>query len=74
MADDDDVAPTTAMAITFRFHHLVRLRGFNHNALDGKLVRIETHMNEATGKFGVVLTASSSKSSRAKSYTPCRLT
>ena len=39
MADND--AATTATAVTFRRNHLVRLRGFNHHALDGKLVRID---------------------------------
>ena len=35
MADDDDGAKTS----TFRTGHLVRLHGFNHAALDCKLVR-----------------------------------
>ena len=52
MADDGDATATTA--VTFRVNHLVRLRGFNHIALDGKLVRIKTNINEATGKFGVI--------------------
>ena len=53
MADDDENATTTATAVTFRRCHLVRLRGFNHIALDGKLVRIKTNINKATGKFEV---------------------
>ena len=47
MADD---ATTT----TFRRNHLVRLRGFNHAALDGKLVRVGTNLRERDGKHGVV--------------------
>ena len=54
MADDDVVVgATTATPVTFRPNHLVRLRGFNHHALDGKLIRIATYINEATGKFEV---------------------
>ena len=53
MADDDDEATTAATTVTFRINHLVRLRGFNHHALDGKLVRIMTNIIEATGKFEV---------------------
>ena len=48
MADDD--ATTT---VTFRRNHLVRLRRFNHVVLDGKLVRIKSNNDEATGKFEV---------------------
>ena len=55
MADNDDATVTTAAtAVTFRINHLVRLRGFNHIALDGKLVRIKKDIVEASGKFGVV--------------------
>ena len=54
MADDDETTATAATAVTFRENHLVRLRGFNHIALDGKLVRIGSNIKEATGKFGVV--------------------
>ena len=49
MADD-----ATTTTVTFRRNHLVRLRGFNHNALDDKLVRIASKLKEATGKFDVV--------------------
>jgi len=41
------------MAFSLHFH-LARLRGFNHAALDGKLVRIESHRNEESGKYTVV--------------------
>jgi hypothetical protein len=47
---DDATTPTT---VTFRRNHLVRLHGFDHAALDGKLVRIESHVDDATGKFEV---------------------
>jgi len=50
MTDDDATATTT---VTFRRNHLVRLRGFDHAALDGKLGRIENRFDEATGKFVV---------------------
>jgi len=46
----NDVATTT---VTFRRNHLVRLRGFHHAALDGKLVRIKTNIDEESGKFVV---------------------
>jgi hypothetical protein len=53
MADDGDA---TTAAVTFRLKHLVRLRGFNHAALDDKLVRIQTDFaSHARGKFGVDL-------------------
>ena len=38
---------------TIRQNHLVRLRGCNHAALDGELVRVATNLNTATGKHGV---------------------
>jgi hypothetical protein len=46
MADDDDenATATASKAVTFRINHLVRLRGFNHLALDGKLVRIDSNV------------------------------
>ena len=34
----------------FRYGHLVRLRGFDHDAFDGKLVRVVDMVDEATGK------------------------
>ena len=34
----------------FRYGHLVRLRGFNHEALDGKLARVDSHHKSETGK------------------------
>jgi len=49
MANDD----TTTATVTFRRNHLVRLRGFNHTALDGKLVRIKSEVNEVNSKFEV---------------------
>jgi hypothetical protein len=48
MADDEATTTTAATPVTFRLNHLVRLHGFNHIALDGKLVRIVTNINEAT--------------------------
>jgi len=51
MADDDATTTTAAKAVTFRINHLARLRGFNHIALDGKLVRIKSDINETSGKF-----------------------
>ena len=50
----DEATTSAAAPVTFRFNHLVRLRGFNHIALDGKLVRIESNIIEETGKFGVI--------------------
>ena len=50
MADDE---ATTVRPVTFRENHLVRLRGFNHAALDGKLVQVR-YFDESTCKFGVV--------------------
>ena len=47
MADD------AATMTTFRPNHLVRLHGFNHAALDGKLVRVGTPLGEEDGKHGV---------------------
>ena len=38
---------------TFRMNHLVRLRGFNHAALDSKLARVTSLVVEANGKFEV---------------------
>ena len=46
MADD-------AMTTTIRPNHLIRLHGFNHVALDCKLVRVETNLREQDGKHGV---------------------
>ena len=51
---DDNVTTTT---VTFRLNHLVRLRGFNHVAFDGQLCRIESKVDEATGKFSISTTA-----------------
>ena len=53
MADDDATTTTTTTTVTFRLNHLVRLRGFDHAALDGKLVRIKSTLDEASGKFEV---------------------
>jgi len=40
--------------MAFSLNHLARLRGFNHAALDNKLVRIESKINNETRKFTVV--------------------
>ena len=40
--------------VTFRRNHLVRLHGLRTAALNGKLVRIDSNINKATGRFEVV--------------------
>jgi len=48
---DDEATTTTA----FRINHLVRLHGLKNNVLNGKLIRVETAIDGATGRIGVVL-------------------
>ena len=49
------MADETTTTTKFRRNHLVRLCGFNHAALDGKLARVDSSKNEANGKHAVVL-------------------
>jgi Ankyrin repeats (3 copies)/MYND finger len=41
-------------SVPFCPNHLARLRGFDHASLDDKLVRVETDLNVAIGKFKVI--------------------